>query len=141
MEGQAHSVEEWIALAHRHRGDAYAARKSKRYSACCTSTGLSIECLVKAAIVKKFRWNRFPSKQERPSLYSHDIGLLIQQLDVDLRHINQAFGPKIATMTALVRNARYDPKPMPERFVSDIFDAAFGRYGVMEWLTKTFHLS
>lgn len=54
------SVDDWMALGRRHHNGARVLKKHKQFSLAWDETGFAVECYLKAAIMKKNGWNRWP---------------------------------------------------------------------------------
>lgn len=128
------SIEEWLALVQQHEDVARLVVEHKTAAAqAYFHAGAAVECALKAYIMHRERLNAWPSKEARPSLYTHD-----------LRELQKAAGiqPKASDETAAAwhlvrqwdRNQGYDPKPMPRKVARAMLEAAFGRKGVVTWL-------
>jgi hypothetical protein len=76
------SVDEWIALSCRYRDDARALLDVRRPDRAWLNAGLSVECCIKAAIMRKERWNRWPDMESEPDLWTHDLRVLLGRLGV-----------------------------------------------------------
>lgn len=135
------SVDEWIALAKRHQEAAHLLKKAKQFSTSWDQSGIAAECYLKAALMAKFRWNRFPDRSRRPELYTHDLGFLLNELGVRLKDMTgEPVGPKLRTMLDWKRAHGYRTGKVPEKFAEALFEAIFKRGGVVEWLTKNYRL-
>lgn len=135
------SVEEWLAVAKRHRRDARLLKKAKHYSSAWNSVGFSIECYLKAAIMNKFRLNRWPDKSERPDLWVHEPIELLRVLGVTTNSLGKhPVRSRLKTVLDWHRRHGYNPNALPEKFAEQIYDAAFSSDGVVEWIAQTFHL-
>lgn len=138
----ANSVGEWLDLYIRYRGDARTLLKNKRPSGAWFNTGFSIECLLKAAIMQKTGWNRWPTRDQRPDLYTHDPRALTKELGITLSGLRKhAVGPSLKIVLQWERAHGYGTASVPEKFAEQMWDAAFGAEGVAEWIASTFRLN
>lgn len=135
-EEEANSVDEWLQLAQRYRGDARLLLKNGRASGAWQSIGFSVEFVVKAAVMKRAGYNRWP-----PELRIHDLDRLMGELGVDVRGmVGHPVGPKLKVVLGWRRRHGYTGS-MPERFAQQIWDAAYGDDGVVEWLATNYALN
>ena len=135
------SVGDWLTLGNRYRLDALLMKRNKQYASCWRETGFAVECFLKAAIMSKERWNRFPSRESRPDLYTHDLRRLLELLSIDLKTLHShPVAPKLNTVLGWKRSHGYNPTAMSEKYASAIFEAAFDD-GVVEWLVTTYRLN
>jgi hypothetical protein len=139
----ANSVEEWIILCQRYRNDAQALRDSRNPNGSWLAAGFSIECCLKAAIMKRERFNRWPERATTPELWTHDLRSLFKRLGVD----PAAFDPKNQVAPALKmaldwrREHGYSLEKMPDRLARDMCRAAFDGDGVIEWIARRYQLN
>lgn len=135
------TIEDWWTLGQRHLNGARSLRKDKNYSLVWQETGFAVECFLKAAIIKREGWNRFPDRASRPDLFTHDIPYLLGILQVDLKAlVKTPVGPKMKVLMTWRRFHGYNPAPMPGNYADQIFDAAFSQEGVVEWIMMTYRL-
>jgi hypothetical protein len=140
-ENSAQSVEDWIALAQRHRNGARALKKDKQFSLVWDHTGFSVECYLKAAIMRQKGWNRWPDSTERRDLWVHETSGLLRELGVTPEGLGaHPIRYRLKTILDWRRRHGYNPNSMPEKYAEQIYRDAFSSEGVVEWIVKTFHL-
>jgi HEPN domain-containing protein len=138
----ATSVEDWCRIATRAQASARTLLSNKHTAEAWGASGFAVECALKAAIMSRHRFNRWPSREERPDLYSHDLRHLFAEAGIDLQAlIRDPPAPKLQTVLLWRRGEGYNPKAMPEKVARDIVDAALGPEGVIEWLCMRFRLT
>lgn len=141
MDNMPCSIEDWIALARRHQNGARVLKRNQQFSLAWDHVGLSVECYLKAALMRKFNWRRFPDRQHRPDLYTHDLSFLLKQLGISIDGMNQhPVASRLKTLLDWRRRHGYNPAPMPEKYAEQIYTAAFSTSGVVEWIVRTFQL-
>lgn len=106
-------------------------RKSARD--CYHLVGTSIEFALKATIARK-RFNSWPTRAERPDLYTHDLRLLFSALGVDHTSLPPGLRAKLRTVLSWSRDKEYVGSKMPRKEAVQIFEAAFNEDGVIAWL-------
>jgi len=79
----ADSVDGWLKLCVRYRGDAQALLAAQRTSGAWLAAGFALECCIKAAIMQKERFNRWPGPDTAPDLWTHDLRDLFKRLGID----------------------------------------------------------
>lgn len=135
------SVDDWLSLAERHRKGAYILKKGKQYALSWEHTGFAVECYIKAAIMKKNGWNRWPSYSDRPDVWTHEPMLLLKVLGVTIEGLSgHPVRFRLKTVLDWRRRHGYNPNAMPEKFADQIYRDAFDSDGVVEWIGKTFRL-
>jgi hypothetical protein len=136
------SVEEWLMLVEQHEESARVLcdnlkTTAQGYFHC----GIAVECMLKAYIMKKERWNSFPSREVSRKLtigdiYTHDVrklkkiaGIIVNETDDNAAewHVVEAWD----------RNEGYSPKHMPRKQANEFYETVFGKNGVVTWLRKT----
>lgn len=125
---------EWMRLARQHELVALAMREDREAAGQAVyHAGLATECALKGYIMKNERLNRWPDRDERPELYSHDINRLmrIAGIVVDSR---DPTAPSWHTMSLWSRGQGYEPAPTPRRVARSFVEAAFGPAGAVTWL-------
>jgi hypothetical protein len=130
-------------LCKRYRGDALALNGSNRPEGAWLCAGFSIECCLKAAIMKKEGLNRWPDKEDAPELWTHDLLGLFKRLGVNplgFDHKNPV-APRLKLVLDWRREHGYAVGKVPARFADDICEAAFGSNGVLEWIADLYHLN
>jgi hypothetical protein len=137
-----HSVDEWLDLYRRYRDDALVLLKSKRPDGVWLNAGTAVECLLKAAIMRKEGLNRWPDKSDAPALWSHDLWMLCRRLGIDPLglHTHQV-APKLKTVLDWRREHGYSANKLPLKNARNMHDAAFGGDGVVEWIARQYRLN
>jgi hypothetical protein len=130
--------EHWAKKAREELAAARALTGKRLWSAAYYHAGMAIEFAIKWRIMHESRMNRWPSRQDRRDLYSHDIAALAA-----LARLEQVFLDEIAAgtdigMAWLVAKdwsieTRYDPRPFPPRRARDMLRAV-DTTGLMKWL-------
>ncbi|WP_206988648.1 hypothetical protein [Rhizobium laguerreae] len=140
-ENSPQSVEEWLAVAERYRGDARVLKNQKRFTSAWNAVGFAIECYLKAAIMRKLGLNRWPSKSERPELWVHETAELLRVLGVTFDGLGKhPVRYRLKTVLDWKRRHGYNPEAIPEKYAEQIYQDAFSSDGVVEWIAKSFHL-
>lgn len=135
------SVDDWLALGARHKRGSYVLKSKKEFSLSWDHTGFAVECYLKAAIMRKNGWNRWPDASERKDLWSHEPTALLKELGVTFEGLGKhPVRPHLKTILDWKRKHGYNPEAMPEKYAEQIYAAAFYSNGVVEWIVKTFHL-
>jgi len=130
------SVQGWLQLVRQHETAALALVDSKTAAAqAYFHVGMAVECALKAYIMRKERWNAWPSKEAREDLYTHDLRLLKQMAGIDVKQTDTT-APAWHVMLQADRQQNYNPKPMPRKVARSLFDAAFCDEGVVTWIRQ-----
>ena len=138
-----HSVDEWLALCRRYRGDAEALRASHRPEGAWLNAGFAVECCLKAAVMKKEGLNRWPDKDSAPDLWTHELRDLFKRLGIDpvkFDHRNKV-APSMKMVLDWRREHGYSVGKLPKKNAADMCEAAFGSNGIVEWLARTYRLN
>lgn len=105
--------------------------------------GLSVEYALKGRIMRRLGLNRWPTRAERPELYSHDLGKLAELAGLTA-HTEDAVarcepvGSAWMVTKDFAINRRYpDGSPFPVKLGRDMVEAVKGREGLVEWLIRT----
>jgi hypothetical protein len=126
--------DEWLTLAAQHERIARFAAESKTLGAQAHfHVGLGVECALKAYIMRRERFNRWPYKASRPDLHVHDLRKLAAIAGISIAPTSPIAGAWKVVMD-WDRNQGYDPKPMPRRVARSWVEAAFGPEGVVSWI-------
>ena len=99
------------------------------------NAGFCVECLLKAHVMRQERLRVWPSRKQRPALYSHDLRLLVVLAGIML-DADDELAPSWHIVLQWDRNQGYDPDPVSEMVLSSFTTAAFGREGVATWLRQ-----
>jgi hypothetical protein len=102
-----------------------------------------VECCLKAAIMKKERWNGWPSREVAPEVWTHDLYVLFKRLGIDPGAFDPtaAVAPALKTVLDWRREPGYSAGKLPLKWANDICAAAFDGNGVVEWLAGLYHLN
>lgn len=97
--------------------------------------GTSIECALKAVIMRKEGLNKWPDRNEPGNYWTHDLNKLRAKLGLKVDR-KDPVAPNWAVMVTWSRQQdyTYTPKPMPMKVASSYIDAAFGPDGVFQWV-------
>lgn len=132
-------AEDWQRAAEEYLAAAGTLARARRWRSVYQEAGLALECALKARIMRVAGLNRWPSRGERPDLYTHDPDLL-------LRHAGllEAVEREVADQTPAGRawmvakdfsiNRRYpDGRPFPMRLARDML-RALREDGLLAWI-------
>jgi len=139
----ANSVDEWLALCRRYRGDAQGLCQLRRSDGAWLNAGFAVECVLKAAIMKKEGLNRWPDPQDAPDLWTHDLRGLLKRLGIDLAGFDHR-NPVAASLKMVLewrRDHGYSVGKLPLRHATDFCEAAFESNGVVEWIAARYRLN
>jgi hypothetical protein len=130
------SVADWLSLCKQHETAAKLMADDKSAAAQgFFHAGLAVECALKAYIWHLERFNRWPDKDARPDLYTHNLRLLKDAAKITLR-TTDVNAPSWHIVLQWDRNQGYDPKPMPRKVARAMVEAVFGEDGVVTWLRQ-----
>jgi hypothetical protein len=82
------------------------------------------------------RLNRWPERDSRPELYTHNLSKLVRIAGIVLS-TNDPTGPSWAAVLQWDRGQAYDPERMPRKVARSMVEAGFGEKGVVTWIGKT----
>lgn len=135
------SVDDWLELCRQHRNAARILKQHKQPNMLWLHVGFSVECCLKAAIMKKERIDGFPTKQEDPGLWTHNLFELFRRLGIDPRTLaSHSVAAPLKTVLEWKREHGYSPQKLPERRADDMYRAAFEANGVVEWLAHRYRM-
>jgi hypothetical protein len=139
----ANSVDGWLQLCVRYRGDAQALLESRRYGGAWLNAGFAIECCLKAAIMQKERFNRWPGQDTAPDLWTHNLSDLFGRLGIDKRNFDtkSPIAPMLKTVLDWRRDHGYSIEKVPFKNARDMCAAAFDGGGVIEWIASKYQLN
>lgn len=127
--------DQWFARANDKKVAASALRDDRKCGReCYQQVGTSIEFAIKGVIMKRQRFNTWPDAASRPDLHRHNLRSLFIHMDVDQSTLPPSLRAKLKTVLSWSRGMEYKGGRMPRKEVLQIFDAAFGPDGVLEWL-------
>lgn len=98
------------------------------------ATGHAVEFALKAVIMKRERLNRWPDKEDRPELYTHDLRTLLGIAALDYRTLPRPLRASLKTVLDWDRSHDYRSGRMERRVARSMYEAAFGRDGAIPWL-------
>jgi hypothetical protein len=131
------TVEGWLTLTRQHQDSAEMLSDDKSAAAQgYFHAGLAVECALKAYIMRRQRFNTWPSRQARPDLWTHDLRALREIAQIPLI----AAAPVAAAWHIVLqwdRNQGYDPARMPRKVAKSMVEAAFGKNGVVTWIRQS----
>lgn len=137
------SPDAWLQLCRRYRDDAQALRAARRSEGAWLNAGFSVECCLKAAIMKRERLNRWPDPNSAPELWTHDLSGLFKRLGIDPLKFDHAHpvAPALKMVLDWRRQHGYSVAKFPLKFASNLCEAAFGPNGVIEWIAAQYQLN
>jgi hypothetical protein len=131
------TIDEWLNLARTHEVSARLLCEDKVAAAqALFHVGLAVEAALKALIMKRERFNDWPSKAARPDLYTHRLPDLLRLAGVMLSRTDP-LAASWHVVLAWDRNQGYDPKAMPRKVARAWVEAAFGEKGAVTWIRTT----
>lgn len=137
------SPDEWVQLCRRFRDDAKVLHSARRPEGAWLNAGFSVECCLKAAIMKRERLNRWPEPDRAPELWTHDLRGLFKRLGIDPVKFDHSHpvAPALKMVLDWRRQHGYAVDKLPLKRASDMCEAAFGGNGVIEWLADRYQLN
>jgi len=134
---KADSVAEWVQLARQNElVCTQLLANQQTVPAAFNSAGLACECILKAAIMRKFGFNQWPDRKVRPDLYVHDLLTLAKILGFAPKPVD-AVAPYWAVMTQWEMTQRYEV--VTPQVSQQICGAAFKpKVGVLEWISQNY---
>ena len=136
------TIEGWCTLATRGCATARTLIGAKHSTDAWAQAGFAVECALKASIMAHQRFNRWPSKDLRPDLYTHDLRHLAREAGLDFRSlIRDPIAPHFQTALLWRRTEGYNPNAMPMRVAEDMVKSACGPSGVVQWLATRYRLT
>jgi hypothetical protein len=130
-------------LCKRYRDDARTLLGANRPEGAWLNAGLSVECCLKAAIMKKERLNRWPGLDTAPDLWTHNLRDLFNRLGIgplglDPKH---PIAPALKMVLDWRREHGYSVGKLPSKHARDLCKAAFDGNGVIEWIASQYRLN
>ena len=139
---QPETIEGWCRLATRNQTAARTLLLAKHPSEAWNLSGFATECALKAAVMAYQRFNRFPDKDRRPDLYTHNLMHLAREAGIDFRGLaRDPVAPHFQTVLLWNRSEGYNPSSMPMRVAEDMVSSACGPSGVIQWLATRYRLT
>ena len=134
---QASTIAEWLTLADQHEAATRAIYGVPvAWGQCIFHLGLTVECLMKARIMQRGRFNTWPTRPMRRDLYTHDLRALAILADMPADPLD-AIAPALHIVLQWDRNQGYGHRPPRRAVVDGFMEAAFGPEGVATWLRRT----
>jgi len=134
LERQPESVEDWLKLAAQHERVVLTFQSNPDMAAVVwSSAGFIVECLLKAAIHRKERFNRWPT--DRKALNTHDLQRLITYLGVEITPSHE-IAPDWAVVVQWRRGHMYNPSEFSKATIAGLVEAVLGEKGVAEWIRQ-----
>ena len=135
------SSSEWFSLCDRKLADIQALVTHGSADGAYQILAEAAECAAKGAIMRREGMNRWPDKDERPDLYSHNLVELfaasslldcIRDKNLTSRETRICYG----TLKGL-HLRRYERRGMPRKTVRGLIEAFTNDgYGLLQWLKK-----
>lgn len=131
---QPQTYDDWWALVEQHKRSAkLLISEEMTANQGYYHVGLAVEAALKAYICKQNFFNHWPNRSVVPQLYTHNLFKLFEISGIVYEERSE-FAPSWATVLHWQRLQGYDHKIMSRTSVQSIYEAAFGDYGVVEWL-------
>lgn len=127
--------DDFIARAKSKRAVAFAMVEDRRNCReAWYAAGNAVEFELKALIVRRRRWNAWPSKESHPELYTHDLRTLFKETGLDQASIPANLRGALKVAFDWDRYHDYTPGTMPRKVAREMVEAVFGEEGVCTWL-------
>jgi HEPN domain-containing protein len=132
-----------MQLCRTHSNAARTLLDNKQPNAAWGHCGFAVEACLKAAIMSKERLNRWPDRATDPELWTHDLERLLRRLGhpVETFDTRDPLAPFLKVVIDWRREHSYTSEKFLLKFVRDMFEAALGPSGVVEWLAKRYRLN
>ncbi|MBO0906314.1 hypothetical protein [Jiella sonneratiae] len=101
------------------------------------ASGSAVEFALKACILRREGWNRWPDRSHRPDLYVHDLGRLFAIAQISHEALPAELRASLRMVLSWRREHEYNGDRVPRRVARQMFEAAFGPDGVIEWLKRS----
>ena len=135
------SPDDWRALALRQEASARHLLDGAFTGDAFFHAGISVEAMLKAAVMKHEGLNRWPDRSDRRELYSHNLVRLAGLAGVEIFDLaHDPIAPRWQVVRLWKRAEAYDPAVMPLRVARDMVEAACGSEGVNRWIEHRFRL-
>ncbi len=136
--------DDWIGAAERSLGDAeilFDAGGSPEST--YELAGFAVECALKALIMRRRGWTRWPDRRREPRLHSHNLGRLLELADLKAA-LEQEAGRSRGLIASwrIVHGWDHDLRypgaaAMPRRTADDMLRAVnHPEHGVLPWLMR-----
>lgn len=124
----------WM-LVERERATAYAMVEDRSHCRkAWNCAGLAVEFALKAVIMKRERFNAWPSKDARRDLHTHDLRTLMKAAGISTRDVPTNLRGSFKAVLDWHREGDYVTTRMPRAVAKDMVFASFGEGQVIEWL-------
>ena len=101
------------------------------------NAGLAIEFALKAVIMKRARFNQWPTREANPKLHTHNLRLLLQYAGIDPKSLTREQRANLKIVLDWDRSHDYEYARMPRSMAKQMCSAAFDPSdGIFEWLMK-----
>lgn len=136
LDAQPKTVEDWVKLSDQYRAATLALEsRADLRGVLWSQAGFSVECLLKAAIHQRERFNEWP--RDRRDLNVHDLRALAKYLNAEPSSTDPV-APAWTIVLQWRRSHMYNPEEFSERVLEDLLDAVFGAEGVLAWIRQTY---
>lgn len=98
------------------------------------AAGLAVEFALKGYIMRRERMNRWPDREDRGELYTHDLPALFRIAGIDPAGMIGPIRARLRVVLQWRREYEYVGRTMERRAARSMIDAAFGSGGVVQWL-------
>lgn len=133
--GEVITADDFVARAEDKRAVAYAMVNDRKHCReAWNAAGTAVEFELKALIIRRRRWNAWPSKDSYPELYTHDLKLLFKESGVDLTAVPPELRGRLKVAFDWDRMHDYEAGKMARIVARQMVAAVFGKGGVCEWL-------
>ena len=139
---EPNSIEGWCTLSARGCLTAQVLLGAKQTIDAWAHAGLAVECALKASVMAHHRFNRWPSRELRPDLYTHDLKHLAREAGIDFKAlVRDPIASHFQTALLWRRTEGYNPNAMPMHVAADMVTSACGPNGVVQWLASRYRLT
>lgn len=98
------------------------------------NAGSAVEFALKAVIMRRERYNIWPSKEAKPELHTHNLRSLFRLAAIDLHSAPKALRGSVRTALDWDRGHDYNPGTMKRSVARSMVNAVCGPEGVVAWL-------
>ncbi|WP_295732155.1 hypothetical protein [uncultured Bartonella sp.] len=131
---QPQTDDDWWALVEQHKRSAeLLISEEMTANQGYYHVGSAVEAALKAYICKQKFLNQWPVRAVARQLYTHNLFKLFQISGIEVDEHSE-FAPSWATVLHWQRLQGYNHERMPRKVAQSFYEAAFGNYGVVEWL-------
>lgn len=127
--------DEWWQRVEGKRAVAFVMKEDRHHAVeAWDACGTAVEFALKAYILKRERWNRWPSRRDRPDIHTHDLVRLMALVGLGRDAIPRDRMVAWKTVLSWSREHEYHSERVPRRQARQMFEATFGPKGVIVWL-------